>query len=265
MRWHEQAELRYGTFDLFDQYNATHGIFTRSGGVSPAPWNSLNLGGTVGDTRENVIENRRRMFAAVDLPVESLYDGWQVHGTEVIYVHQPRPLDTPPIKADILLTNQPDVTLLMRFADCVPIFLFDPARRVIGLVHAGWRGTVDGVARVAVQAMQKQYGCLPGDILAGIGPSICVEHYRVGDEVVQEARRCLGESADIALIPFADGVHFDLWQANRILLNQCGVQQVEVAGICTCGNLPDWYSHRGDQGKTGRFGALLALPGSQPQ
>jgi copper oxidase (laccase) domain-containing protein len=150
MPFHQAGVLRYFTFDLFDQHGLIHGLFTRHGGVSPAPWDSLNLGGTVGDERANVIENRRRLFEALDRPVESIFDSWQVHGREVICVDRPRPLDAPHPKADAILTDRPEITLFMRFADCVPILLYDPVRRVAGMVHAGWQGTVSFAAAAAV-------------------------------------------------------------------------------------------------------------------
>jgi len=259
MPFHEADGLRYFTFDLFDRYQLAHGVFTRLGGVSPVPWASLNLGGTVGDSREHVIENRRRIFAHFDRPVESLFDSWQVHGTHVLCVEQPRPLDSPHQKADAILTDRPEITLLMRFADCVPIYLFDPSKRVIGLVHAGWRGTVDKAARAAVEQMTARYGSSPADILAGIGPSICVEHYPVGAEVENAARLAFGEKASLVLWRKNGVVHFDLWRANQQVLEDCGVRQIEQSGLCTFCNNEEWYSHRAENGRTGRFGALLAL------
>src|SRR5512138_1703779 len=92
MHLHEAGVLRYYSFELFDAFGLPHGLFTRHGGVSPTPWESLNLGGTVGDTREHVIENRRRIFQIFDRPVESIFDSWQVHGREVLIAETPRPL-----------------------------------------------------------------------------------------------------------------------------------------------------------------------------
>ncbi|RPJ42602.1 MAG: laccase domain-containing protein, partial [Chloroflexi bacterium] len=180
MHFHESGPLRYYTFESFNRYGLIHGLFTRHGGVSPAPWAALNLGGTVGDPRENVIENRRRIFTAAGRPVESIFDSWQVHGRDVICAEQPRPLDAPHQKADAILTGSPAVTLFMRFADCVPVMLYDPRHHIIGLVHAGWRGTVDWAATAAVERMAAQYGSRPAELIAGIGPSICVDHYEIG-------------------------------------------------------------------------------------
>jgi polyphenol oxidase len=263
MPFNEVGSLRYYTFDLFDQHHLVHGIFTRQGGVSPQPWASLNLGGTVGDARENVVENRRRIFEVMNLPVDSIYDAWQVHGTDVICTDVPRPLDSPHQKGDGILTNRSSVTLFMRFADCVPIFLYDPQKRVAGLVHAGWRGTVDRAAAAAVEQMVSKYGSRPEDIIAGIGPSICVDHYAVGEEVVEAASASFGARAKEVLWQQNGSVHMDLWHANQIVLEESGVGQVEQAGLCTFIHNADWYSHRAEQGSTGRFGALLALGGME--
>jgi polyphenol oxidase len=257
----EDTGLRAFQFDLFRQAGLIHGIYARRGGVSPQPWASLNQGGTVGDERVNVIENRRRIFASVGRQVESIYDVWQVHSTTVICTQQPRPLDSPHEKADAILTDRPDITLFMRFADCVPILLWDPIRKVAGVVHAGWKGTVEGIASESIRTMQQYYGSRPADILAGIGPSICVEHYEVGQEVIERARQRFGTDAGQVLLSRDGRTAFDLWQANRLLLSRAGLNHdhIEIAGICTAGNQQDWFSHRGENGKTGRFGALIAL------
>lgn len=256
----QTGTLKFFTFDSLDKKKVLHGIFTRHGGISPAPWSSLNLGGSLGDERDHVIENRRRIFSHFDRKVESIYDAWQVHGTEVIFVDQPRPVDSPHQKADVILTDREDITLLMRFADCVPIMLYDPQRRVVGLVHAGWRGTVARAAASAVEGMVSHYGSQPEDILAGIGPSICQNHYQVGEEVVNAAQAAFGKRSLEVLRRHQDGYfHFDLWQANRLVLEESGVQSIEQSGICTFCQNEDWFSHRAEHGKTGRFGAVIAL------
>ena len=259
MQLHEVGALRYYSFNLFDQYHLAHGIFTRQGGVSAQPWSSLNLGGTVGDDRENVIENRKRIFEVFDRPVDSIYDSWQVHGTEVICTCEPRPLDGLHQKADAILSDCPEITLFMRFADCVPIFLYDPSKKVAGIVHAGWRGTVDGVAAAAVKKMQENYGTKPEEILAGIGPSICVKHYEIGKDpnLVKRIKDVFSQHASQVLKAINGSTHFDLQQANQIVLESAGVRQIEQSGLCTFEHADDWYSHRAEHGKTGRFGALL--------
>ncbi len=264
MPFHQPDSIRYFTFDSLEDMGVTHAVITRRGGLSPEPWASLNVGGTVGDEPARVLENRQRSFRALGTPFESLYDVHQVHGKEVVRAISPRPPDTPHLRADAILTDRQGVTLFMRFADCVPVFLYDPKRKVIGLAHAGWKGTVLGAAAEAVKAMQEGYGSQPADILAAIGPSIGPEHYPVGEEVVLQVRAAFGEEASGLLDPLpvsemGSGVKFDLWNANRLVLEKAGVRHIEISGICTACHIEDWYSHRGENGATGRFGALIAL------
>jgi polyphenol oxidase len=263
MPFYLSSGVRYYTFGLLESAGVRHGVLTRQGGVSQAPWASLNLGGTVGDAPEHVYENRRRAFRALDRPFESLYDVWQVHSRVVVKAGAPRPPEQPHLQADAILTDRPGVTLFMRFADCTPILLFDPRRRAAGLVHAGWQGTVNQIVRAAVEAMQAEYGSQPGDLLAGIGPSIAAHHYEVGPEVIEQVQQSFGAQAGQVLAPSPGSdpsrQTFDLWAANRLVLEQAGVREIEVAGLCTACNLQDWYSHRAEKGRTGRFGALIAI------
>jgi polyphenol oxidase len=259
----ETGGLTVFTFEALKQKGLVHGLYSRLGGVSPAPWSSLNLGGTVGDERGHVVENRRRIFAAVNRPVESIFDVWQVHGTHAIASSMPRPLDGQHQPADIILTDQPSVTLFMRFADCVPILLYDPRRRVVCIAHAGWKGTLAMAGAAAVRAMVNTYGCQAGDILVGIGPSICRGCYEVGAEVVEATHSAFNSSAVNILEKHGERFHLDLWEANRLVLLEAGVNadHIQTAGLCTAENTHLWFSHRAERGATGRFGALIALEG----
>ena len=260
MAFVERNGIRYFSFDSFKGESLLNAVFTRHGGASPHPWSSLNLGGTVGDARERVVENRRRIFEAVDLPVESLYDAWQVHGDRVMVIDEPRPLTQEHEQADALITAKDGVTLFMRFADCVPIYLYDPVRRVAGIAHAGWMGTVKKIGAKTVQEMTRNFGCKPGDVMAGIGPSIGPDEYEVGENVIEAIRDAFPDDVDTLLFEKQNrSVHLDLWAANRLALVEAGVRQIEIAGISTAAHTNDWYSHRAENGKTGRMGALIAL------
>jgi hypothetical protein len=213
----------------------------------------------VGDDPERVRINRKMIFTALAQPLESSYDAWQVHGSEVVVVQQPRLPAQDYQQADAILTDRPGVTLFMRFADCVPILLYDPVKRAIGLVHAGWQGTLKGVARQAVERMQAEFRSIPGSILAAIGPSIAAHHYPVGANVITETERVFGGDAQRFLHHTNGSFHFDLWEANKRMLESCGLRDIETAGICTACHLDDWFSHRAEHGKTGRFGVLITL------
>jgi YfiH family protein len=261
MSFLQKDELKYYSFDLFHGEALVHGVFTRHGGVSPAPWNSLNTGGMNGDKRENVIENRRRIFSVFNRPVQTIFDVWQVHSADVLVADYPRPLDHPHEKADAIVTDNPTITLFMRFGDCVPILLFDPVRKVIGIAHAGWQGTVRKIARSTVENMNLHFGCDPKNILAGIGPSIGVDRYEVGEDVTAVVMQSFGKTSDVCLVSRNGKTHFDLWKANAILLEEAGLIQshIQISAICTASNPEDWYSHRTEKGKTGRFGTLIGL------
>jgi YfiH family protein len=260
MPFTDSAGLRFLDFAIFPE-GLTQAIFTRRGGVSPAPWESLNVGGTVGDGADRVLENRRRSFQAAGRRLESLFDVWQVHSAEVVKADAPRRTDEAHRKADIILTDRPEVTLYMRFADCVPVLLYDPVKSVVGMAHAGWLGTVRGASTVAVQEMISGYGSNPSDILAAIGPSIGPDHYEVGPEVIDQVNKAFGPDAD-GLIEVRGGrTYLDLWAANKLQLEKSGTSKIEVAGLCTACHTDDWFSHRAEAGKTGRFGAVIALPG----
>ena len=259
MPFHQAGSIRYYTFDSLDDAGVTHAVFTRRGGLSPEPWSSLNVGGLLGDDPERVYQNRVLSFHSMGLAPESVYDAWQVHGAEVICADGPRPADQPHRKADAIFTGSPEVTLFMRFADCVPVVLYDPAKNVIGLVHAGWKGTLEAVVSRAVETMQLEYGSQTQDIFAALGPSIGAHHYEIGDEVAAQVIQAFGQDAG-ELLPRRNGsMHLDLWAANRLLLERAEVRRIEVSGICTACHPEDWYSHRGEAGKTGRFGVLIAL------
>lgn len=243
----------------FDSLSTKHAVFTRHGGVSPEPWGSLNVGGTVGDDLTRVQENRVLSFQAMDCNPESIFDVWQVHSADVVCARAPRPHGESYRQADIILTDKEDVTLFMRFADCVPLMLHDPRTGVIGVAHAGWMGTLRDVAGSTVNAMKKNYGSDPADIIVGIGPSIGPDHYEIGADVILQVMQTFGDDSERVLKSHKGKIHFNLWEANRMLLQRAGVQHIEIAGICTACNTHDWYSHRAEKGRTGRFGALITL------
>ena len=257
MPFTEKDNLRYFHFNTI---KVRHGIFTRHGGLSPEPWGTLNVGGTVGDEDTRVRANRNLSLKALERAPNSVFDAWQVHGADSVCAVAPRPDSEPTQKADIIFTDKSDLTLYMRFADCVPILMHDPRKNIIGIGHAGWVGTLRGVATAMVETAIKQYGSKPADLITGIGPSIGPDHYEVGTDVIEQAKQKFQNDTDQVLARQHNGkAHFDLWRANQFLLEKAGVENIEIAGICTACNTQDWFSHRAEKGKTGRFGALIAL------
>lgn len=255
----EEQGLRYYQFPIFQDLPIFHAVLTRNGGYSQKPFSSLNFGGTVGDNPDDVLKNHQKTFEVLGFNYDSRFDVWQVHGTNILCTDAPREPNSGFQKADGILTKNPGITLFMRFADCVPILLADPIKGVIGIVHAGWQGTARQISRLAVEKMKENYNSDPSDILAGIGPSICPSCYQVGSEVLTAFFESFGDDAEGFFQNKKGQLYLDLWEANRFTLATSGVQDIEIAGICTAENLDDWFSHRAENGKTGRFGVLMSI------
>jgi YfiH family protein len=251
-------DVHFFQFESFISLPVEHAICTREGGVSPAPWSSLNVGGTVGDDLERVWINQQRALNSINREPHSVYDVWQVHSANHVFAKHPRD-GKPYVKADIILTANPDVTLFMRFADCVPIMLVDDQKGAIALAHAGWLGTLRGAALSAVSALQEHCGSKPEDIYSGLGPSIGPDHYEIGQDVFDKFNETFPAHSD-EHFHYREGKRYlDLWSANEAQLRSAGVERIEVARICTACDLDRWFSHRAEKGNTGRFGAFLAL------
>ena len=168
-----------------------HGFSTRFGGVSEGCYSSMNLSFTRGDQEEAVRENFRRIGAAIGVRCEDMVFSQQTHTTNVRVVKEEdrgmgfaRPLEYKDV--DGLVTNVPGICLVTFYADCVPLYFVDPVKKVIGLSHSGWRGTVGKIGKKTVERMESEYGCDPADILAAVGPSICQDCYEVSEEVIQQ-------------------------------------------------------------------------------
>lgn len=258
-------------FSLLD--GVSHGVSTRHGGVSPAPYSSLNLSFSTDDAVDHVRENRRRLAESLDTTPERLVVGRLVHGREVTILSSARcghlPTKQVAVRvgasatqtvflSDAAVSDVRGLHLLITSADCVPILFADPRRGVVGAAHAGWRGTAQGIAPTVVGTMREAFGSDPRDIVAGIGPSIGACCYPVGSEVVDTFRQhglqpVLAETADLRL---------DLWASNVRQLVDSGVPEdaIEVAGVCTSCRVDHFFSYRAERGKTGRFAACIGLP-----
>ena len=247
-------------------------VLTRHGGLSQAPWATLNLGSRVGDDPATVAANHDRAYAALGLRPEQVVTAQQVHGDRVARVG---PDDGGRVfpATDALISDTPELALLLRFADCVPVLLYDPRRRAVGLAHAGWRGTLKGIAGLTAHALQSELGCRPQDIRAGIGPSIGPCCCEMGPEVIVQFRAVYPD-LDAFLAPVGGGpgaaeavplpsdggkARLDLWRLNERQLADAGLTHIEVSRVCTVCHTEDYYSHRGENGATGRFGVLIGL------
>ncbi|GMQ77899.1 MAG: peptidoglycan editing factor PgeF [Anaerolineae bacterium] len=257
-------------FFLFDSFPSNghldHALLTRLGGHSPAPFRSLNLSESVADKKTNVMENRALAYAIYQRTNNSLVHAHLAHGNDVAqvtaldYGHYVGPVDA-------LITNQPGCGLTMNYADCSPILLYDPKRQAIGLGHSGWKGAVKDLPGAMVSAMKSAFGTEPGDLIAGIGPSIGPCCYQVGEEVINAVQNVfnlsdellLPEDSSKVLLPGGSRAYFDIARANSLNLIKAGLEQIEVSEMCTACRKDLFFSHRAENGRTGRFGALLIL------
>jgi YfiH family protein len=240
-------------------------VTTREGGVSTGSYGSLNLGLHVGDDAESVLTNRVRAATAIGASLDDLVFCDQVHRPEVAVVtaadrgRGTRSASDAIPGTDALITLEPGPVLVIMVADCVPIVLFDPVRRILACVHAGWTGTVRGVTPAVLERL-RALGSDPADLLVGIGPSIHPDRYQVGADVVEAARLAFGDRLDEVVRPDGTGAWtFDLWTANLIQLTTAGVPaaQVQIAGLDTGPGTP-FFSHR-SEGPCGRFAVLARL------
>lgn len=244
-----------------------HGLTYRVPGLGKAEGN-IGLG-TPRD-REDAWEMRKLWCSDIGVDPERIVTMGQVHGHDVLRVHVEdagkgsRDPATHLGYADALITDAVGPVLTTLHADCQPILLVDPVRKAIGAVHAGWRGTVADVGGAAVAAMGREFGSVPGDLLAYLGPAIGPAQNEVGDEVIEawlEQTADLGEAAQAAVLKPGPKHHFDVPTANRLLLLRAGLapEHIEVSDICTKTCKDSWFSHRGHGPNAGREGALIAL------
>ena len=241
---------------------------TRTGGVSTDEYHSLNLGFHVDDCHHSVLNNRQLFCQALSLPLESIVTGQQVHGKEVAVIdgsHRGSGAEswTEGIpNTDAMITDSPEVALMVLVADCAAVFLYDPVKEGIGIAHGSWRGTVRQVVPKTVKKMLDAFGSKPEDIQAGISPSIGPCCYRVEEDVLSALRELYPSQWERYIAHQTDGsIHFNLWETLRGQLIETGIQEkkTEVAGICTACHTDLFYSHRREKGRTGRNGAVISL------
>ena len=252
---------------LAEHPEVKHGCSTRVGGVSEGCFSSMNLGFGRGDADENVLTNYDRICGAIGFAKEQVVLSAQVHETVVRRatkadcgkgIIKPRDYTT----VDAQITNEPGVALTVFMADCVPVFFYDPVGKAIGTAHAGWRGTIGRIAEKTVQAMEKEFGCNPKDIEAYIGVSICGDCYTVGGEVAELFLKEFSEATTQTVEQKKDGTcQLDLWQVNRIILEQAGVlpENIVIGGVCTKCHSDVLYSHRVQGNDRGSLVGFLML------
>lgn len=237
-----------------DACGTPHGFTTRRGGVSEGTFSSLNLA-AASDDPANIATNWQRLQAALDCTDHKVITVSQVHG-RAVHVVTPDNCGTTP-EADAVMTDQPGTLVAVRTADCVPVLLAASDGRAVAAVHAGWRGIVAQVIPAAVAAMHKRFGVTAAQIVAAVGPAISVEHYEVGREIAKAF-------TDLQLKPAVSRrlygrPHVNLPLAARLQLEAAGVTAIDTTDECTYTNAGWFYSHRRDNGDTGRQAAVIGV------
>ena len=265
----EKNDVTYLAFPALDETGlVSHAFSTRHGGVSEGVFSTMNFSFTRNDDPAHVMENYRRMASVLGTDVDRMVLSYQTHTTNVRSVTEAdagkgigKERDYQDV--DGLITNIPGITLVTFYADCVPLYFVDPVHKAIGLSHSGWRGTVHRMGKATLEAMNREYGTDPVDVVACIGPSICQDCFEVGAEVAAEFAGNFAKEYHAELFYRKENGKYqvDLWRSNQIVLNEAGIpkNQIHTTDICTRCNPGHLFSHRIMGTERGNLAAFLAL------
>lgn len=261
----EKNGIKYYTFKGFEQL--PHCFTTRVGGVSQGSYSSLNMAFRE-DKRENILKNYELVCNAIGVKKENTFWTKQVHGDNIVVATEedrgkgllkPRDIEE---GYDGVITNIKDIVLTGFSADCVLVFFYDAKRKVIGVTHSGWRGTVKKIVQKTVQKMQTVFGCDPKDIVCGISPSIGLDHFEVDEPVVTEFKNTFGDTVDSYILEKGNGkYHIDLNSIVEYTLLGCGIDlnNIDKATVCTMCYPQLFYSHRIMGNSRGSMAGLISL------
>lgn len=265
---HNKNGVIYITFDKLDRAGVVHGFSTRIGGVSKGCLGSMNLSFHRGDDPDAVMENHRRFADAVGYDYRKLVFSDQVHKTDIYKVTEKDAgkgimRDTDIREIDGLMTNVPGIPLMTFYADCVPVFFYDPVKKVVAMNHSGWKGTVAKISRCMLSRLKEEYGTEASDLICAVGPSICKDCYEVSEDVAKQFMDAYTKAqVDEIVYDKGDGKYLlDLHRANYYNLVDSGVlpEKIDVTNICTCCNSDVLFSHRASHGLRGNLGAVIML------
>jgi YfiH family protein len=254
-------------FEILEPFHEVkHFVAGRNGGFSTGNFKGLNLGFGTEDKPENVLKNRQALSESLGIPLNWFVFPQQTHSANIAIVDNSNlgqgafNRENAIQNTDALITNLKNIFIVIQVADCVPILLFDKVNCVIAAIHAGWKGTLQEIAKITIAKMKDTFGSNSQDIIAAIGPSIGPCCYEVGSEFKQQF---LSKSDQFKIcFPERNGkLYFDLWKSNHIQLTNTGVEQqnIEIAEICTYCNHDEFYSSRYGKGITGRFATGIML------
>lgn len=248
MIFEEKDGLRLCRFPALEKFPDVMAVMsTRIGGVSEGDYKGLNLGLSTDDNPYHVEENRQRFWRALGVDMNDVIRQHQVHEDRVVFLQE----QTLCADTDAMYTDQSKKFLTVVAADCVPVLFYEPAHRIIAVIHAGWRGTQKQIIKKTMASIQQTFGCSLGHAVAVLGPSIGADHYEVSDEVAS--------MFDTAFVNRRDypKPHLDLWKANAAQLDEAGVGHIVVTGACTMCQPDIYYSHRASGGRSGRMVGVI--------
>lgn len=265
---HKEKDVTFITFDILDDENIIHGFSTRLGGVSKDYLGSMNLSFHRGDDNNLVMENHKRFADALGYDYRNLVFSDQIHETKIRIVDKSDCgkgilKDSDIIGYDGLVTNVAGIPLITFYADCVPIYFYDPIKLVVGMAHSGWRGTVKKISQNMINTMIDTYGSKVEDIICAIGPSICQDCYEVSKDVIDEFNLAFGEdiASTFSISNGNDKYQLDLHKANKYILEEAGIlsNHIAVTDLCTCCNSDLLFSHRASHGKRGNLAGVIMI------
>ena len=268
MKLHNSDSVPYLTYNSLSEITfINHAFSTKHGGVSEGEFESMNFAFNRGDDPDKVTENYKRFCQSAGFDYETLTASAQDHNTVVravtkkdcgVGIYKPRDMES----VDALITNEKEVTLVTYYADCTPLFFVDTKNKVIGLAHAGWRGTVGRIGEKVVQKMTELYGTKPADVKAAIGPAISVCCYEVDYPCAENFLKLEGLDSEKFVFPKENGKYMlDLTEANRQILIHSGISpdNIDVSDICTCCNCKELHSHRATHGQRGNLAMIIEM------
>ena len=239
---------------------APHCFTTRLGGVSTGIFDSLNIAIKEGESEENVRRNIAILGETLGFGETDLVLTRQTHSDIVRVVgrndcrgcfHRDYP------ECDALVTDDPGVTLMVFTADCTPILFHDPVTGAVGAAHAGWRGTAAGIGAKVVEAMGREFGAMPQNIRAAIGPNIGMCHFETDADVPDAMIAAFGPEAEHFITAKGEKYYVDLKEINALILRRAGLRHIEISGECTMCSPHRFWSHRFTRGQRGSQGALI--------
>ncbi len=263
--WKKRQQIHYITIPHWLEQGVNIGFSTRNSGVSQPPFYSLNMGLHVGDRQESVIRNRQQFMSVLGIGLDRVVCCQQVHGSNVACINGEQAgrgaenYDTSLPGIDAMITSTPGIMLAAFYADCIPVFFFDPVKRAVAIAHSGWKGTMNRIVVNTLQSMVEGLGCEPFDIEVFIGPGIGRCCFQIQPDLSEKVSKVFPEFDGI--MDRNREIYWDLRLTNRNILIEAGINPVKIidCGLCTSCRTDMFYSHRKEHGKTGRMMAAIGL------